>query len=488
MSRSTKSKPWHRPRNVFPPVLAVILTIVGWLTYLMYWALTVQPNPSTDYAKKLEELSAASQPLGENAWPILMEAARILQEVETELSNRDDDFDPFDFEPIYLADTSLEVLSNLQHTIAELRAAGAFDQLALAAQRPNAVRLHSYPPDESLIFQTIPDVAQLRRLARARIASMYQALAQGDADEAVAALDQTLYVAQVNTHQSLIIEQLVGRAIAAAAAGRLRQALMHHQLDATTYARLLKTFQQRLPLGPTKIALQGERLIMLDMIQHVYSDDGAGGGRLLLAEIGDMVQMTGAGSSTSWPKGEGLAIVNLGGFFYANRTEITETANDFFDQMIRRSRLSRADRRADPFDENAVFEKLDWRYMPLNMLMPALGRAIDARDAIDCDLAGTIIMLALEQYRTQTGQYPDSLQELSPAILEDIPSDPFSIDGFVYRTLANDAAGRGYVLYSIGADGVDNNGATDSIEPRNALSDRQGFGLDFVLNAPGSEK
>ena len=485
MSGTTQPSPFYRPRNI---ALALLLAFVGWISYLVYWAVTVQPNPSTDYAKKLEELSAASQPLGENAWPILMEAARILQEVETELSIRDDDFDSFDFEPIYLADTSLEVLSNLQHTIAELRAAGAFDQLALAAQRPNAVRRHSYPPDESLIFQTIPDVAQLRRLARARIASMYQALGQGDADEAVAALDQTLYVAQVNTHQSLIIEQLVGRAIAAAAAGRLRQALMHYQLDATTYAQLLKTFQQRLPLGPTKIALQGERLIMLDMIQRVYSDDGKGGGRLLLAEIDDMVQMTGAGSSTSRPKAGALALVNLGGFFYANRTEITETANDFFDQMIRRSRLSRADRRADPFDEHAFFQTLSWRFMPMNMLMPALGRAIDARDAIDCDLAGTIIMLALEQYRAQTGQYPDSLEKLTPAILDDIPSDPFSVDGFVYRKLADEPLGKGYVLYSIGADGVDNNGATDSIETRNAFSDRHGRGLDFVLNAPKSEK
>ena len=485
MSRSTNPKPWYGPRNI---ALALLLAFVGWISYLVYWAVTVQPNPSTDYAKKLQELSAASQPLGENAWPMLMEATRIMQEVETELSNRDDEFDPFDFEPIYLDDTSPEVLRELQHTIAELRAAGAFDQIALALQRPNAVRPHSYPPDESLVFQTLPSIGHLRRLAQARIASMYQALAQGDADEAVAALNQTLYVAQVYTHQSLIIDQLIGRAIAAAAAGRLRQALMHHQLDATTYAQLLKTFQQRLPLGPTKIALQGERLIMLDMIQHVYSDDGAGGGRLLLAEIGDMVQMTGAGNSTSWPKGEGLALCNLGGFFYANRTEITETANDFFDQMIRLSTLSRADRRADPFDEDAVFQKLDWRYMPLNMLMPALGRAIDARDAIDCDLAGTIIMLALEQYRAQTGQYPDSLEELTPAILEEIPSDPFSADGFVYRKLADEPLGKGYVLYSIGADGVDNNGATDSIETRNALSDRHGRGLDFVLNAPRSEK
>lgn len=485
MSRSTNPKPWYGPRNI---ALALLLAFVGWISYLVYWAVTVRPNPSTDYAKKLQELSAASQPPGENAWPMLMEATRIMLDVETELSNRDDEFDSFDFNPIYLADTSSEVLRKLQHTIAELRASGAFDQIALAAQRPNAVRLHSYPPDESLTFQTLPSIGHLRRLARARIASMYQALAQGDADEAVAALDQTLYVAQVNTHQSLIVEQLVGRAIAAEATGRLRQALMQHQLDVTTYARLLKTFQQRLPLGSTEIALQGERLIILDMIQRVYSDDGTGGGRLLLAEIGEMMPMTGAGSSTIRPKVEPRAIINLGGFLYANRTEITDAANEFFDHLIRLSTLSRADRRADPFDENAFIQTMGWRYMPLNILMPALGRTIDMRDAIDCEIAGTIIMLALEQYRAQTGRYPDSLGELAPAILEVIPADPFSVKGFVYRKLADDPAGKRYVLYSIGADGVDNNAAMDSIETRNALSDRHGFGLDFVLNAPKSEK
>ena len=488
MSRSTKRKPWYRPRNI---VLALSLAFATWIAYLIYWAVTVKPNPSTDYAKKMQELSAASQPPGENSWPMLIEAARILTEVRFTLGGDDDPlstFDYFDFEPLYLSDTSPEVLSKLQHTFAELRAAGAFDQLALAAQRPNGVRPQLQTQGESLIFQTLPGLGQLRSLALARAASMYQALAQGDADEAVAALDQTLYIAQVDTYQTLIIEQLIGRAIASEAARWLRQALMDHQLDATTYARLLKTFRGHLPLGSTEIALQGERLSLLDVIQHVYSDDGTGGGRLLLAEADDLLQLTGLGNSTSRPTGNMPAIANLGGFFYANRTEITAAVNELFDNLIRRSRLSRAERRADPFDEDAFVQALDWQYMPLSMLLPALDRTIDTRDAIDCELAGTIIMLALEQYRAETGKYPESLQDLTPAVLVEIPSDPYSKKGFVYRKHSDDPLGKGYVLYTIGADGIDNSGAFDSIEPRTGLSDRGGVGLDFVLNAPRSEK
>ena len=483
MNQPTKRQPWYRPRNVLPPVLAVVLTFVGWLTFLVYWAVTVQPNPSIDYATKLQELSAANQPPGENAWPMLVEAARMLAEVQSAMDDPLSPFDPFDFKPLYLEDTSPEVLSKLQHTITELRTAGVFDQLALAAQRPNAVRPQSQMQGESLLFQTIPDAGLLRRLALARIASMYQALAQGDAEEAVAALDQSLYVAQAHTHQSLIIEHLIGLAIATKAVGRLRQALMQNQFEAKTYARMLETIQQRLPFGSNEIAIHGERLILLDMIQRVYSDNGKGGGRLLLAETDDILQ-TGMGSPTSGVP----AIVNLGGLLYANRIEITKATNDFFDHFIRLSKLSRAERRADPFDEDVFVQALGWRYMPLNMLIPALGRFVDSRDVIDCEIAGTIIMLALEQYRAQTGQYPDSLQELAPAILEDIPSDLFSAQGFVYRKLSNDPLDKGYVLYSIGVDGVDNNGATDSSEPKLALSAHDGLGLDFVLNAPKSEK
>ncbi|MCH8211906.1 MAG: hypothetical protein IIB99_11125 [Planctomycetes bacterium] len=72
MSDTKQRKPWFRPRNVFPPVLAVVLTFVGWLTYLVYWALTVQPNPSVDYAKQMQALSIDNQPKGDNGWPLLM--------------------------------------------------------------------------------------------------------------------------------------------------------------------------------------------------------------------------------------------------------------------------------------------------------------------------------------------------------------------------------------------------------------------------------
>src|SRR5262249_42293386 len=64
-----------------------------------------------------------------------------------------------------------------------------------------------------------------------------------------------------------------------------------------------------------------------------------------------------------------------------------------------------------------------------------------------------ITALALEQFRNQKGRLPDTLEELKPAFLADIPEDPFTGDDVLYRRFA-----KGYVVYSVGRDLVDDGG------------------------------
>jgi ABC-type transport system involved in multi-copper enzyme maturation permease subunit len=71
-----------------------------------------------------------------------------------------------------------------------------------------------------------------------------------------------------------------------------------------------------------------------------------------------------------------------------------------------------------------------------------------------------IVMLALERYRRQHGRWPDTLTELVPAYLEQIPVDPF--DGQPLRWSRK----QGHiVIYSIGPDGVDNGGEINRVKP-----------------------
>lgn len=69
-------------------------------------------------------------------------------------------------------------------------------------------------------------------------------------------------------------------------------------------------------------------------------------------------------------------------------------------------------------------------------------------------------MISLERYRITHGHYPDRLDELPREALGQNVLDPFSGRPFGYRLTdpQSDRIGRGYILWSVGADGEDNGG------------------------------
>lgn len=73
---------------------------------------------------------------------------------------------------------------------------------------------------------------------------------------------------------------------------------------------------------------------------------------------------------------------------------------------------------------------------------------------------GRRLALAIEIYRGQHGGLPPTLDALTPEVLAEAPRDPWAADGrYVYRL--DDASPLGYVLYSVGADGVNDGGVRD---------------------------
>lgn len=63
------------------------------------------------------------------------------------------------------------------------------------------------------------------------------------------------------------------------------------------------------------------------------------------------------------------------------------------------------------------------------------------------------VALAVERFRLVAGELPDDLKRLLPVYLESIPADPFDGKPLRYRRLE-----RGYVVYSVGEDRVDDGG------------------------------
>src|SRR5262249_3384924 len=98
--------------------------------------------------------------------------------------------------------------------------------------------------------------------------------------------------------------------------------------------------------------------------------------------------------------------------------------------------------------------------LPLvNLLMPSLTRAVASLDQLELERRGYAVMSALERFHAATGGYPRTLDGLVPSYMKVLPLDAWSGKPLGYVRLdAPDAAGREYILYSVGCDGVDDHG------------------------------
>jgi hypothetical protein len=107
-------------------------------------------------------------------------------------------------------------------------------------------------------------------------------------------------------------------------------------------------------------------------------------------------------------------------------------------------------------------------------------RLIDRRDRTEVFIGGTRLLAAIHVYRARHGEHPRSLADLVPGVLAELPRDPFAPDGaFRYRVLPD----GGFALYSVGRDGVDNDGHFYPQFIERALEELgdYGSGFDFVL-------
>jgi hypothetical protein len=95
-------------------------------------------------------------------------------------------------------------------------------------------------------------------------------------------------------------------------------------------------------------------------------------------------------------------------------------------------------------------------------LSPGAGRIMQAsinsfdssRQRSDTRLRLAIVTLALRRYHLERGNYPDSLSPLVPEYLAEVPLDPYSGQSIRYQLEPS----KGYVLYSVGPDRVDDGG------------------------------
>jgi hypothetical protein len=88
-------------------------------------------------------------------------------------------------------------------------------------------------------------------------------------------------------------------------------------------------------------------------------------------------------------------------------------------------------------------------------MLPAFSRVQDAADRDEQVQRNLHVAFALANYQRDRGRYPAKLDELVPRYLPAIPDDLFSGKALIYRP-----SEKGYLVYSVGPNGIDEGGST----------------------------
>lgn len=424
-----------------------------------------EAQPEAAQAEGIAEIArlVASPHEGEaNGWELLTEAARLCNEIDREsLRNWDGDRDTELSPALVLADITRgpfppggprKGLELGEQLLAEMAEAGVFEKLRAFSAVGRAWRpVDEWGDDAKALHAHMRETSAWRNLVRTSQPRMRLAAARGDGAEAARVLEDLLAIAAAYGDQLLLLDRLSGIATLSVAAGEARFLLVDGVLDGPTCARMLEAFDARRPFPAFEETLQAESQLQV----------------VMAAQVNDWLARTTAAERKE--SADALRAVLA-------RPEVmaVKAAADEVSPLV-----------GEALDSGpAMLEREDLVEHMAELVAGAVVKVQSSEVEVQMAVEGTRIMLALEVYRGEHGAYPDELEPLARGALPEVPVDPLSGEAFVYRVLeAPDEHGRAYLLYSVGADGVDD-GGREHEEVREKAWGESGKGFDYVVNSP----
>ncbi len=279
----------------------------------------------------------------------------------------------------------------------------------------------------------------------------------GDTNRTAASLVAGLRVGRTLEPEPVLIDYLVRVACDAIATQNAERVFSWMQLAETDLAALQTAFRVAEGTNALSRALVGERAYGATMYQM---------------PPGQLMAQGGGGSPSGTDQALGKVLFPLYRAFLFNADFVHYL--DQTERLIALVRLEGPEAQAarDEFEAALQPRRGDWRRILSRMTLPALSRAVSKEWRHVATMRCARVGCAVERFRLAHGTLPASLNELAPRFLDPIPSDPIDGQPLKYRPLE-----RGYVVYSVGEDGVDDGGvAHDANRPKG-----QSGGWDYTF-------
>jgi hypothetical protein len=331
--------------------------------------------------------------------------------------------------------------------------------VAEAARRPayyNPLVSSREPGDpSSLVSCLLPGVQKCREITSALTARAMLRLGSGNPDGAWDDLMTCHRLARHLTHGATIIESLVSIAIRQIAQYPTLAYLEHAPLTSKQILAKLKELQDLPPAAVLADKLDlGERLMCLDSLQTIRRGAGPEGNEKPTPEEQKALDLIDwAPAFRSCNKWYDRMVLALRVKDRDAREKAFAAVENELDALVKKNRglgdLKKLLDSAAPGKEvgRAIGDLL------MALMAPALRKVQSAHDRMEQAERNLHVAFALAAYRKDAGKYPAALGDLAPTYLAAIPGDVFSGKPLIYKP--GDA---GYLFYSLGTNGKDDEG------------------------------
>ena len=393
-----------------------------------------RPNVSVNYANWLNERGRAGRDESQNAYPYYMRAVAASVKMPDWLSGGKVKW-PADFNDTEMQQLLVWINNNNK----------ALELMIEGTKRPYYWAIHK-KVEADFVKGAIMDDALMENLSGCRVVaraldwrSRYKA-SKGDIDSASDDCISLLRFGRQQQGKGLLIEQLVGIAVEALAHGSISMIMEKSDVSADTLKNIQEKLQAEFARPQDVINLDGEKAFLYDYIQRTFTDDGRGGGRMLVRgaplAVGD------------WKRGL-WRFVTLS---YPDRREITAKVDQYY--QLAEQVFDETPWRARQEDESEKYMEIAGDSFLLKTTAPAHGRVVQIEWRMKTMRLGLLTVLALERFEKDKGEYPENLRTLVElGYLKEMPNDPYSGSSLVYKKTDDS-----FILYSFGENLSDDGG------------------------------
>ncbi len=450
-----------RCRPLWRTIVARTFQTIGTLAlcFIAYtiWFLTGKPVISTDYLEMINQMSRPRIIDAENAWPHYEKAFSLLAEPNKSLEKmlafknyRDQEYWKFD---------KLTEAEQFEISKWVERNNAAWREFAAGSSKPYSYRKVEYnqkdKSDEMLWNILMLHLSSLNDLTKTGIWRCRMEVRQGQLQQAIT---DCLSIVRAGKHlqsnEMSPMEQLSGSSIAGVGCTEIVHIAATQNLSAEYLSQLQKHLLEIYPDGYPLVDIKGNKIMFLDVVQHLFTSGGLGGGHIVPGRFLDFQSRI---SGIYEVPSEYLAVLYTAmAMTHIRRDETVEKANEIYGQLNKAIRTSPYDRHINKVKttDEILAELPRYKYALFHMLLPGSDMFSGYAYRGKAQYEATITILALRQWQVEKGDYPETLNSLvESGYLKELPMDPWSDQPLVYERTEDN-----FILYSVGFNFKDDGG------------------------------